>query len=173
MKFFKEHLVSIFILIICAMWLIYSPKVSDSTLPGAPGPKFFPFIIVGLLIFLTLLYEILTFYQKKKKKPVNEGPPEVSQGGQQPEKAQPDKVQTPEVPRIKIIISFVLVFLYIVGIDLIGFYPATVIILFVALKGLIGLPGWIKSLTATAIISASIFIIFSVFFKLPLPHGVF
>ncbi|MDR1932938.1 MAG: tripartite tricarboxylate transporter TctB family protein [Spirochaetales bacterium] len=170
----KNHSVAILALIVCGVWLLYSAKISDSTMPGAPGPKFFPYIIISLLAFLTILNEILSWrrlLQKKKMKTAGS----VRGGVSEQEDCAHSPVQSfgeEAADRKKTFLSFVLIFFYIAGIDVIGFYPAAVLALFLALKGIMRI-NWLKSLSGTAIISGSVFIIFSLVFQLPLPRGIF
>jgi hypothetical protein len=148
----KERLISVFLLVVCAVWLIYSRNISGATMPGTPGPKFFPFVVVGILAFLTILNEVLNIRAVREKQTSR---------------------KDAATDRRKVLFSFVLIFLYVVGIDLFGFYPATSALVFCALKGLIRIAGWLKPLAATVLITGSVFVIFTLIFQLSLPRGVF
>jgi hypothetical protein len=164
---FNERAISVLLLAVCALWLMYSPNISDATMPGVPGPKVFPFIIVGLLAALTILKEILTFRgPSRRKKPKN-----LAAARKVPAEAASRNEEAPD--RKKVIFSFILVFLFVVGIDTIGFYPATLITVFVALKFILGISQWPRVLIGTAAITVSVFIIFTLIFQLPLPRGIF
>jgi hypothetical protein len=54
-----------------------------------------------------------------------------------------------------------------------GFYPATIGVVFGALKGVIRITGWLKPLAATAIIAGSVYVVFNIIFQLSLPRGIF
>lgn len=155
-----EHFASVLLLIVCALWLGYSGRISDVTMPGTPGPKFFPFIIVGLLAFLTILNEVLSFSHSFREKKQNTY---VVTGTVRPGEVTEQK---------KTVLSFIFIFLYILGIDFIGFYISTLLSVFLILRGIIEIQKWTKVLITTVIITGSIYIVFSVIFRLPLPRGI-
>ena len=161
----SERFVSIFLLLICALWIGYSGRVPSATMPGAPGPNFFPFIIVGLLAFLTILNEALFFRRwlrdRKKETDADQSvkPVQAAQAGERPSTK-------------KTILSFAVIFLFVLGIDHLGFFTSTLIAVFIILKGILAIQSWLKVLFSTAVITGSIFVIFSLLFRLPLPRGI-
>jgi hypothetical protein len=173
----SEHIVSVCLLGICALWLIYSRNISGATMPGTPGPKFFPFIIVALLAFLTILKEILDWRRMSDPENKNAGTAatEVPGTGLQSQATkkddEPNDADTKGELR-RVVLSFVLIFLYVVGIEVIGFYVATILAVCISLKGIIGIPGWLKVSMVTLIITGAVFLIFWVLFKVPLPQGI-
>jgi hypothetical protein len=165
----REHIVSVFLLGICLLWLIYSRNISGATMPGTPGPKFFPFIIVALLAFLTILKEIFDWRQTVGPENKTSGTEPRSQAFEKD--GEPNNaVNKGELRRV--FLSFLLMFLYVVGIETIGFYVVTILAVFITLKGIIGIPGWLKVSMATLIITGAVFLIFWVLFKVPLPQGI-
>lgn len=162
MQKINERFVFIFLLLVCAMWIGYSGRIPNVTLPGAPGPNFFPFIIVALLAFLTILHEVLFFsrwLREKKKEPAGTAKTVPSGGSAKPNQK-------------KVIVSFTLLFLFVLGIDYIGFYTSTLITIFLIFKGIFALQSWLKSLFITVVITGSIFVVFTLLFRLSLPRGI-
>jgi hypothetical protein len=163
---FGERSVSVLSLTLCAVWLLYSRKIATISISGAPGPNFFPFIIVGVLACLTILKEALSFRElvreKKAGSPVRDKKAAVE--GSPRDEEIPDRKKT--------VFSFILIFLFVAGIDTLGFYPSTVITVFAALKFIMRIT--IRpALISTAVITGSVFVIFTLFFQLPLPRGIF
>jgi hypothetical protein len=167
---FKERSISVLVLLLCGLWYLYSGRISDSTMPGAPGPRFFPYVIIGTLVFLTLLYEVLRSRGPAVPAPaVIEVPAAVTGDGAEGEGCiDPDDL----VPDRKyVVFSFLLIFLYVLGIDYLGFYPATVPAVFIVLKAVLRMKSWTMAIAGTAAIAGSVFVIFTVLLQLPLPRG--
>jgi hypothetical protein len=162
----QEHSVAVMTLVICGIWLLYSAKIQDATMPGAPGPKFFPYIIVSLLAFLTILNEILVWRRLSHGAAVKKTYP--GDGEKPPVKNSAEET----ADRKKSFFSFVLIFFYIAAIDIFGFYPAALTAVFLGLKGIMRI-SWLKSLSGAAIITGSVFVVFTLGFQLPLPRGIF
>ena len=156
----RDRFVSIFLLLVCGVWIGYSGRVQGATMPGAPGPLFFPFIIVGILAFLVILNEALFFRRwlsERKKETV------AAAKAPRPEGTPNQK---------KVILSFALIFLYVVGIDHIGFYVSTLITVFVIFKLIFAMQSWIKTLFSALGITGVIYLIFTFSFGLFLPRGI-
>ena len=73
----SERSISVLLLVLCGFWLVLTFQVPDSTMPGAPGPRFFPLCVLGILAGLSLL--LLYFSSRKAPKPGIEAPAAFSE----------------------------------------------------------------------------------------------
>ena len=152
---------SAFLLFVCVVFLIQSRNISTLSLPGTPGPRVFPFVIIGLLAFCVILHEGLAIRRLilGKKSDNND--------------ASTEKPKNQEKQDLKkVLLSFVVIFLYVLGIDYLGFYPSTALVVFIVLKFIFESRSWLRTLISTALISGSIYVIFALLFSVRLPRGV-
>ncbi|MCX7786603.1 MAG: tripartite tricarboxylate transporter TctB family protein [Spirochaetes bacterium] len=177
----KERYFSVLVLGLCAFWFLSSRSIPPATMPGAPGPKFFPYLVTGCLAVFALIQLALSFRSSKNppSSPVSMPTLSPSEGisgergdaeeGEEGGCVDPDDL----VPdRRSLIASFLLVILYAVGIDLVGFYPATIPAVFFGL--LIAMKGktpWYKLWIPTALITASVYGVFTLALQVNLPAG--
>lgn len=177
----KDRYFSVLVLGLCAFWLVSSRSIPPATMPGAPGPKFFPYLVMGCLAVFALLQFALSFRNPKEtvspptpipirtlpasEKTEGEGIGEDDEGGcVDPDDLVPD--------RRSLVASFLLILFYVVGIDLVGFYlatiPAVFLGLFIAVKGK---TPWYKLMLPTALITAAIYGVFTLALRVNLPAG--
>jgi hypothetical protein len=171
----RERYFSVLVLVFCALWLINTPSIPSATMPGAPGPRFFPYLVIGVLSGLCILQFILSYRKISSKSdeksvpikplpiPEDEEPVE-GEGCIDPDDLEPD--------RKSLFSAFILIVLYVVGIDVVGFYPATIpavfLSLFIASKRK---KSWFKLLPGTAFICLGVYGVFTLALHIPLPAG--
>ena len=176
----KDRYFSVLVLGLCVFWFLNTRSIPPATMPGAPGPKFFPYLVMGCLAVFAFLQFALSFRSPKKTVPPStsvpirpfsasegtgeEGMEESSGGCVDPDDLVPD--------RRSLIASFLLILFYVVGIDLVGFYlatiPAVFFGLFIAVKGK---TPWYRLALPTAFITAAIYGVFTLALKVNLPAG--
>ena len=177
----KDRYFSVLVLGFCAFWFLNSRSIPPATMPGAPGPKFFPYLVIGCLAFFALIQFALSFRHPKKTVPLPAplpvSPPsasevtgaeeigEVAEGGcVDPDDLVPD--------RRSLIASFLLILFYVGGIDLAGFYLATIPAVFFGL--LIAVKGktpWYQLVLPAILITAAIYGVFTLALRVNLPAG--
>ncbi len=171
----RERYFSVLVLVFCALWLFNTPAIPSATMPGAPGPRFFPYLVIGVLSGLSILQFILSFRKGSNKigegnVPVKPLPiPQEEESGEGEGCVDPDDL---EPDRKSLVSAFILIALYVVGIDVVGFYPATIpavfLSLFIASKGK---KPWFKLLPGTALICLGVYGVFTLALHVPLPAG--
>lgn len=163
----SDRYVSIAILGLAGLWTFLTFQIKDNSLPGAPGPRFFPFLVIICLTLCVIGLLVSTY----KKKAVPATAPAAKQVAEATGDGACDDIEEPKpIPR-RMIYSFIAMFAYVVATALVGFYVATVPFLIVVLKGIMKTKSWIHTLIGTAVITGVIYLIFTVFFKLSLPAG--
>lgn len=174
----KDRYFSVLVLGLCAFWYFNSRSIPAATMPGAPGPKFFPYLVTGCLAVFALIQLALSFRNPKvasapsipiRPLSIKEGEGQEEIEGQEGGCVDPDDL----VPdRRSLIASFLLILGYVVGIDLVGFYPATIPAvffgLFIAMKGK---TPWYRLLVPTALITAAVYGVFTFALQVNLPTG--
>ena len=183
----KERYFSVLVLGLCTFWVLNSHSIPPATMPGAPGPNFFPYLVTGCLAVFALIQIALTFRSSKRAIQV-QGTPQVTI---QPLPISKDDAEEGELGELKdeeeggcvdpddlvpdrrsLIASFLLTLLYVVGIDLVGFYlatiPAVFFGLFIAMKGK---TPWYRLLLPTALITAAVYGVFTLALQVNLPAG--
>ena len=159
MKLNGERCFSIFLLIVCVVFMVETRNISTFTLPGSPGAKVFPIAIISLLASLVILNEIITYWRSILAKRRN------------PSSAEQPKSE-PKQNLKKVVISFIVLFFFVVGINYLGFYVSTMIVVFIVLKLIFELQSWIKTIIFTALLTGAIYVIFAMLFNIRLPMGV-
>ncbi len=162
----------------CSFYLYYALKIPYGTI-DQPGPGFFPIVLgtVGLVISLVLVIgNILNVAGKQKLKqetPENPESPESQSATLadyiKQEEADDGWQATAENKRKFISIIFIFV-LFIVSMEIIG-APIGLVLLTMVLCKIYGMRGWLYPLITGACSSVSIYLVFSVIFKISLPDG--
>jgi hypothetical protein len=177
----SDRYVSIALIGLSGFWTYQTFQIRANALPGAPGPRFFPFLVIGLLFLFSLQLLVSTF--KKDKKLVKAKVPAHLAAADTAATSTPktgsvgatdavcDDYTEPEPIPKRIIYSFIAIFLYVVASGIVGFYVATVPFVFTVIKWIMKTKSWIHSIIGTLVITGVIYLIFTVFFKLSLPRG--
>jgi len=174
-----DRYVSIVLLGIAGLWTFLTFQIRATALPGAPGPRFFPLVVIAALTIVSLLLLGSSFKRGSGNAPVKKVKQDAktadivaldAQAGVQKDGVC-EEYEDPKPVPAKILYSFVAIFLYVVATGFAGFYISTVLFVFIIMKFIMGMHSWIKSVVATVVITGVIYIIFTVFFKLSLPSG--
>ena len=174
-----DRYVSIILLGIAGVWTYLTFQIKSISLPGAPGPRFFPLLVIGVLVLVTLQLFVSSFkkgnvaIQVKAKK---QDAKKIDIVAAEAVEAEPrdgvcEEIEEPKPVPAKIVYSFITIFLYVLLTGLIGFYVATVPFIFVVIKWIMNTKSWTKTIIATVAITGIVYLIFTVFFKLSLPSG--
>lgn len=189
-----DRYVSLAVLGLAGFWTYMTFQIRATALPGAPGPRFFPLLVIGLLALFSLMLFLSTF--KKKPGPAQAPRPDATPADKIPAHLMPltagknesaaaasptaaattaaaacEEIDEPDpIPR-RMLYSFIAMFVYVVATDLVGFYVATVPFIIVVMKGIMKTKSWMHTLIGTAVITGVIYLIFTVLFKLSLPNG--
>jgi len=147
-----QRLVSIAFLVCSAVYLAIALSVPLGTV-GRPGPGLVPAGIGICLTFLCLLQVIQVFF--------------FAQNGSSA-LGESEPVQRPDVLRVVGIISFLT--LYLIFFSFLGYTLSTVILMAAVLR-LLGVPGWMRVLLISVLISVCSFYVFDRFLDVPLPKG--
>lgn len=138
----SDRKASIILLVFCLLWGWQTAMLPTATLKGTPGPQVVPWILVGLLAFLS----ILLFFQGNDKAK--------------------DK---PKEPLKKAFMIFGLIALFLILIPTLGFVVGTSIGLFLILRLTVKkLPVAILTSVGTAV---ALYVIFKVLLHIALPGG--
>jgi hypothetical protein len=175
----SDRYVSIALLAISGLWTYLTFQIKANSLPGAPGPRFFPLIIIAVLTLMALSLLISSFKKGAVSKPVAAKKQDrrtadivASQSAAAaPREGVCEEFEEPKPVPVKMLYSFIAIFLYAVLTGLVGFYVATVPFVFVIIKLIMNTKSWPKSIFATVAITGAVYLIFTVFFKLSLPSG--
>ncbi|MDX9784289.1 MAG: tripartite tricarboxylate transporter TctB family protein [Spirochaetia bacterium] len=175
----SDRYVSIILLAIAGLWTYLTFQIKANSLPGAPGPRFFPLVIIAVLALLALQLLLSSFKKGAVSKPVAAKKQDIKMAdivasqstASAPREGVCEEFEEPKPVPMKMLYSFVAIFAYVVLSGLIGFYVATVPFVFVIIKLIMGTKSWPKSIIATVAITGAVYLIFTVFFKLSLPSG--
>ena len=175
----SDRYVSIVLLGLAGLWTYLTFQIKANTLPGAPGPRFFPLVIIAVLALLALALLIGSFKKGAVSKPVAAKKQDTKMAdivaaqaaAAAPGKEVCEEFEEPKPVPLKMLYSFIAIFLYAVLTGLIGFYVATVPFVFVIIKLIMNTKSWLKSIIATVVITGAVYLVFTVFFKLSLPSG--
>jgi putative tricarboxylic transport membrane protein len=156
----RKILFEIGILLFSLFYLLSSVQLELGEL-SRPGPGFFPIILGAAGVVIASFLVVGTYLQQKKEKEKG-----VSPGGI--ESPSPEKDTRQGFIRI---VAFILALTALVGLyeilgSLVGFFIVTVIF-----GKITGMRGWGRPLVLGFCTSAGIYILFGLWFKLPLPGG--
>lgn len=154
----KDYIFYSIVIIFATFFLASTPQIQSTNQSFIIGPKTWPYILLILMIFLGLYGIISTLIKSKVMK---------SEQITSEEEAEPvRKIFKLSIP----IISLLVVIIYVLLLNIIGFIFSTILFLY----GITLLLGTKKQTTAIlfAIITMAIFVIlFSVLLQIPLPRG--
>ena len=174
-----DRYVSIVLLALAGLWTYLTFQIKAFSLPGAPGPRFFPLVVIAILVLISLQLLVSSFKKGSVPQPVKAKKQDAKtadivasqQEASQPREGVCEEFEEPKPIPAKMVYSFIAIFLYVLLTGLIGFYVATVPFVFVSIKLIMDTKSWPKSIIATVLITGIVYLIFTVFFKLSLPSG--
>ncbi|CEP69328.1 Protein of unknown function DUF1468 [Moorella glycerini] len=76
----EERLVAICFLLLAAIWGYLTLQIPPATVPGTPGPRFFPWLLVAGLVILSLVMLGQSWQQPAREKKVKAGASEAKKG---------------------------------------------------------------------------------------------
>jgi len=135
-------------------WGYHTANLPSATMANAPGPRFFPWVLVGALALLSLLLLITSL-----KTGADESRRPEANGGIGRQKLK------------KHVAVFFIIFIYIVLVENIGFRLATFPILLIILRLVMGQKSWVVGIGTAAGITMGIYLVFRVLLGVPLPSG--
>lgn len=157
----QNKIIALIFLAFIGWWTYLTYKLPGSTMFGEPGPRFFPFMVLGFMTFLT----ILLFFLKGKKKTeeaviLKDENDEVI-----------IEIEAEEEHSMLNVIKFYGIFLGVIGlVYLLGFVPGTIIGLTVML-GLIGWKIFPRAILFSSTVVVVVYFLFKVLMHIPLPQG--
>lgn len=165
----RDLIIATVLLAFCGFWTTQIGKIRDTTIPGTPGPRYFPFIIVVALAIMAVALAIpaLLSLAKGGKTSKLQAPapvPSEAAGCVEPEGVKPQ--------RFKVIGVFVAIFGYIMAVEQIGFFVATALASIFMLLVFMGIRNWKMLIISSAVITGSLFVIFRLIIKISLPSGI-
>lgn len=142
-------------------WGYLTSNLPESTVPGEPGPRFFPMVILGLMALMT----VLLFFQKEKVK--KEETVVV--------KSENDEVQIEIEPEethpMRSVLFFYGVFLGVIGlVYLLGFLVGMIVGLTIMLT-LVGWKIFPRAIIFSSAVTLVIYGVFDMLMNIPLPKG--
>ncbi|MGI6284392.1 tripartite tricarboxylate transporter TctB family protein [Neomoorella humiferrea] len=150
----EERVVALCFLLLAVAWAYLTLQIPATTIPGTPGPRFFPWLLVTALVILSLALFISSGQQQQ---------PAV-------EKMEWENKKKRKIDWIGIG-TLAMFFVYIWTVDLLGFRWGTLIMmpffLFISFR----LRNILEIALITVILSFGLDFIFRVMFKMSLPMG--
>jgi hypothetical protein len=157
----RKILFEIGVLLFSLFYLFGSAKLEMGEL-SRPGPGFFPIVLGAAGVVIASLLVAGTYLQQKKERE-KEAPPRGIESPSQEKDARQGFIR---------IVAFILALTALVGLyeilgSFVGFFIVTVIF-----GKITGMRGWGRPLLLGFCTSAGIYILFGLWFKLPLPSGI-
>jgi len=141
---------NIFISILCiliSMYVLTATRKFPNIGKGVPGPSFFPNVLAGLLVFLSILLLIITFMKKENR-----------------------AVSLYNKNTAKVYITMLLIICYLAGIKIFGLLLSTPFMLFILIN-FYGMKSYVKNILISIFITSVVYSVFQIFLKVPLPTG--
>ncbi|MDA8229395.1 MAG: tripartite tricarboxylate transporter TctB family protein [Desulfitobacterium hafniense] len=157
-----DKIIALLLLAFTAVWSYFTFKLPASTMPGEPGPKMYPSIILVLLG----IFSILLLVGKEKKEE-----PEVSEEDLKKMEELGMEVEKKEVFQISQ--AMILFGLFLVGLVIMYFF-GYIIGMTIGLIAMLRYVGWKvfpKALLVSTIVTVFIYVLFNVLLHVPLPTG--
>lgn len=142
----EERLVALCFLLLAVIWAYLTLQIPATTIPGTPGPRFFPWLLVTALVILSLALFI-------------------SSGQQKQQAAEKKKIDWIGIG------TLAMFFVYIWTVDLLGFRWGTLIMMPFFLYISFRLRNILEIALITVILSFGLDFIFRVMLKMALPMG--
>jgi hypothetical protein len=163
----RDLIIATVLLAFCGFWTIQAGKIRDVTIPGTPGPRYFPNIIIAALAVMAVALAIpalLSLAKGGKKAKLQAPAPSEAAGCVEPEGVKPQ--------RLKVVGVFVAIFGYIMAVEQIGFFVATALASVFMLLVFMNIRNWKMLILSSAVITGSLFVIFRLIIKISLPSGI-
>lgn len=151
-----NRIIAVLLMIFIAWWGYLTTNLPKTTMVGEPGPKFFPFVILGILFILSV---ILFFIKDKKKEPRMNENSEL-----------PDSEEENSFPFRSELTLFVAFFLTIMLIYYLGFNIGMIL----GVTVILWIIGWKipRALFFSSVMTLITYFLFDTLMKITLPAGV-
>ena len=154
----SNRVIGIILLAFIIWWGYLTSNLPPSTMPGEPGPKFFPFVILGLM---ALASAVLVLYKPKKETANAIQSDEIDNEHTEPEE---------EFAMIDVLKLFAIFLGGIILIRYVGFNIGLIISLSIMLW-FIGWKLFPRAILFSATVTLAIYFLFTLLLKIPLPKG--
>lgn len=144
----KGNIISSVILICLSIFILIQAKTFPKAGGNIPGPGFFPKILAIFLIGLSSALIILSYINKEDK-----------------------KVVLIDKNNSKVYLTILIITIYLILMNIVGFLISTPILLFVLIL-VYGMKGYIKNVIISVFITVVIYGVFQVLLTVPLPSGI-
>lgn len=145
-----DRRVALGLLAFSAWWGYLTYNLPGKTVENAPGPRFFPWVLV---ISLAILSVVLLWQSR----------------GTGSEAGRGKTLSTPDW--IKVAATLALIFAYTYLIGLIGFIYASGIVLVLFFRFIVDVRNWLTILSGSALVATAVHVIFRMILRVPLPTG--
>lgn len=152
-----NRVIALILLVFVIWWGYLTSNLPPTTMPTEPGPRFFPYVILGLMAIVS----IALFFTKTKKE---------SDGIQSDEVDAQEQEKEEEFPMVEVLKLFAVFLGGILLIRYVGFSIGMII----SMSTMLWLIGWKifpKAILFSATVTIVIYYLFSWFLKIPLPKG--
>lgn len=153
-----DRIIGIVLLALGIFWGALTPQINDPSSTGAPGPRFFPYLLAAAIAILGIWLFATTFRPAKA---------DEAAAAQEGEGAAP----TPASEAVMVGKTFGLLILYVAAVTHLGFLVSTPIALIAAMRWLMGLRSWPRMLAVGVGIGLVLYLAFGVVLNVPLPRG--
>ncbi|HHV64817.1 MAG TPA: tripartite tricarboxylate transporter TctB family protein [Peptococcaceae bacterium] len=161
-----NRIIAVILLIFIGWWAYLTTQLPETTMPGEPGPKFFPAVILGLMA----VFSVLLFFTKDKKDTAMVKTDETDDTDDA-EDAEKEVEKKEEV--FPIFSALKLFAVFFVGIVLVYFLGFNIGMIF-GLTVMLWMIGWRlfpRAILFSAAVTLAVYFLFDWLLKIPLPKG--
>ncbi len=154
-----NKVISLILLVFIAFWAYLTIGLPEGTMPGEPGPKFFPSVLLALMA----IFSVVLFFIKDKEKPA---PQEfVMEDG--------EKIEVKADETFPLKSAFTLFGVFLAGIILIYFigFNLGMIIASSVMLWMIGWKLFPRAIVFSAAVTLVVYLLFDKVMRIPLPTG--
>ncbi len=167
----RDLIIAAVLLAFCVFWAVQTGEIRDQTVPGTPGPRYFPYLIIGAMAVMAVLLAFSSVRAILKERGIERAT--LQRRSAAAEEAQGCEDPGGEKPRpLRIASVFVTLFVYAIAIQWIGFFVATAAACVFILRIIMRTNDWKMILFSTAVITGGIFVVFRIAIPISLPSGI-
>ena len=166
-----DRVISLIILLIAMVWgyLTYA-IVPDATAPGSPGPRFFPYLLTGIMGVLACWLFVVSWLGDQAARKRYEQGTATQESGKMPAYGEAVASATGEVREAYAVISsFAVLLAYIVLLDRFGFLLSTPFIVMLAARFMMGEKSWLSGILVAVTVTSIVYVTFSLILHVDLP----
>ncbi len=154
----QNRVIALILLAFVIWWGYLTTNLPETTMPAEPGPKFFPYVILGLMAITSAFL----FFAKPKKESTDEV--------QSDDVEDQDKETTEQFPMLDVLKLFAIFLGGIMLVRYIGFNLGMIISISLMLWS-IGWKLFPRAILFSSVVTLTIYFLFSWFLGIPLPTG--